>query len=179
MDAFEEIIGKLLDEENFWVKHSVKIDLTKEEKRMINKPSAPRPEIDLVALDFKNNMLYLIEAKSYLDSPGVKISDLAENNEIQEGRYKLLTSANYRRVLSKRLKQDWLKMGLINEDTVINYGLVAGKIYQNKEAEIESLFVKKSWMFWGPSKVKSKLEALVGKGYENSAITVISKILLR
>lgn len=38
MDAFEQIIGQLLVEEKYWVRHSVKIDLTPEEKRSINKP---------------------------------------------------------------------------------------------------------------------------------------------
>ncbi len=47
MDAFEQIIGQLLVEEKYWVRHSVKIDLTPEEKRSINKPSTPRPEIDI------------------------------------------------------------------------------------------------------------------------------------
>ena len=51
MDAFEIIIGQLLTEEKYWVRHSVKINLTQEEKRCIKKPSTPRPEIDIAAYD--------------------------------------------------------------------------------------------------------------------------------
>ncbi|MBK8586836.1 MAG: hypothetical protein IPN88_15985 [Bacteroidetes bacterium] len=49
MDAFEQIIGQLLVEEKYWVRHSVKIERTPDEKRSINKPSTLRPEIDIVA----------------------------------------------------------------------------------------------------------------------------------
>ena len=51
MDAFEKIIGQLLQEEKYWAKHSVKINLTTEEKRSINKPSTPRLEINVIAYD--------------------------------------------------------------------------------------------------------------------------------
>ena len=71
MDGFEQIIGQLLIEDKYWIRHSVKVNLTLEEKRTINKPSTPRPEIDIVAYDLKTNTICLLEVKSYLDSPGV------------------------------------------------------------------------------------------------------------
>lgn len=107
------------------------------------------------------------------------MEDLQKEYDIQEGRYKLLTSSNYREIVSNRLKIDWIRNGLINNATKITYGLVAGNIYQNKEAEINDLYFEKRWLFWGPSIIKSKIEELMEKGYENSAVTVISKILLR
>jgi hypothetical protein len=33
MDAFEIIVGQCLEEKGYWVRHSVKVELTKEEKR--------------------------------------------------------------------------------------------------------------------------------------------------
>ena len=179
MDAFEEIVGKLLMEENYWVRHSVKINLTKEEKIKISKPTATRPEIDLVAFNLITDTLYLIETKSYLDSSGVKLKDINQVQEVQSGRYKLLTSHNYRDVLSNRLQEDWKEKGLIKATTKISYGLVAGKVHQGKEEEMIQFFKGKQWFFWGPSKVKTSLKQLVNKGYENSAITVISKLLIR
>ena len=179
MDAFEEIVGKLLLEEHYWVRHSVKINLTKEEKRKISKPTTPRPEIDIVAFDLKADIIYLLEAKSLLDSGGVGLDDIKKVQKVQTGRYKLLTSKKYRAVLSSRLKQDWTEKGLIKRSTTISYGLVAGKIYKNKEDDMNNFFQRKEWFFWGPTTVKAKLEKLVKKGYENSSVTVIAKILLR
>ena len=71
MDAFEEIAGLLLNNDKYLVRHSVKVNLSKEEKVIINKSSTPRPEIDIVAFDVVNNMIFLIEVKSFLDSSGV------------------------------------------------------------------------------------------------------------
>ena len=92
MDAFEQIIGQLLVEEKYWVRHSVKIDLTPEEKRSINKPSTLRPEIDIVAYNTISDPIYLLEVKSYLDSPGVVYEHVAMEQDEQTGRYKLLTA---------------------------------------------------------------------------------------
>ena len=73
MDHFESIIKTLLEAEGYWVRQSFKVNLTKEEKRQIGKPSIPRPEIDLLALHFARNEVLAFEAKSFLDSPGVKL----------------------------------------------------------------------------------------------------------
>lgn len=179
MDAFELIIGQLLQEENYWIRYSVKINLTPEEKRAIGKPSAPRPEIDIIALDLVSNRIHLIEVKSFLDSKGVCFEDIVVENEQQEGKYKLLTSQNYRSVLSNRLRIEWIKDGVINEDTQISFGFIAGKIYQNKECELEEFFNTKEWMFWGPSIIREKMRSLVNNGYENNPVTIATKLLLR
>ena len=63
MDAFELIIGQLIVEEKYWVKHSVKIDLTPDEKRSINKPSTPRPEINIVAYNTNIDTIILLTFK--------------------------------------------------------------------------------------------------------------------
>ena len=119
MDAFEQIIGQLLVEEKYWVRHSVKIDLTPKEKRSINKPSTPRPEIDIVAFNTTTDTIYLLEVKSYLDSPGVVYEHVAIEQDEQSGRYKLLTAKNYRETLAKRLHEDWSKSGHIRKRQVV------------------------------------------------------------
>ena len=50
MDAFENIVAKFLAEQKgYWVKQTVKIDLTPEEKKENSLSSKmPRPEIDIV-----------------------------------------------------------------------------------------------------------------------------------
>lgn len=177
MDSFEQIVGKLLEEDSYWIRHSVKVDLSKDEKRLIGKPSAPRPEIDIVALDAVSNTLLLIEVKSYLDSAGVRADQVKTNTEVQIGRYKLLTSSNYRSVIEERLVADWTIKGIIKEKPTVKYGLVAGKVYQNKEKELKEYFKMREWFFWGPSDVKEKVRLLADKGYENHPVTISVKIL--
>ena len=76
MNHFESIIANLLEADGYWVRRSFKVNRTQEEKRRIGKHSIPRPEIDLLALRASTNEVIALEAKSYFDSPGVKIAEL-------------------------------------------------------------------------------------------------------
>ena len=181
MDAFESLIGQLLEYDKYWVQHSVKVNLTISEKEKIGKKKTPRPEIDIAAFDIPNNTVYLLEVKSYLDSSGVKYESVILDTEIQEGGYKILTSSNYQKVVSERLLQDWRASGHVNADTKISFGLIAGKVQNKKEKEaiLEKHFADKDWLFWGPTILKKKLEELSKRGYENNAVTIAVKLLLR
>jgi hypothetical protein len=179
MDAFEVIAGLLLENDKYWVRHSVKVNLTKEEKVKIKKPSTPRPEIDIVAFDTVQNILFLLEAKSFLDSGGVVYEKVVEKNEFPSGRYKILTSEKYQKIIVSRLKTDWIAAGIINKKTKFRFGLVAGNVYQNKEADLKKYFDDKKWFFWGPADLKQKLIVLSKKGYENSIVTIVTKLMLK
>src|ERR1019366_2421900 len=74
MDAFEQLVSEILWMEGYWVRTSAKVDLTKEEKRQIGRPSSPRWELDIVAYSGRDNLLKVIECKSYLDSRGVLLA---------------------------------------------------------------------------------------------------------
>jgi hypothetical protein len=117
--------------------------------------------------------------KSYLDSPGVVSEHVAIEQDEQSGRYKLLTAMNYRTTLAKRLHADWCKSGHIRKSTRISFGLIAGKVYRNRELELRRYFQKQGWLFWGPSEIKSRILRLSQKGYENNTVTIAAKILTR
>ena len=179
MNAFEDIVAQILEEEGYWVQKSVKINVTKEEKRMIGKPSIPRPEIDLVAYKASKNVLLLLEVKSYLDSPGVKFEHLAQETKIPEGRYKLFTCANYRKIITNRIMKEFIDKGLINQKTKVRYSLATGKIYSNNEQRIKDLFKKKGWILFEPKYIKDKIISLSTKGYEDNAVTITAKLILK
>ena len=179
MDHFESIIKTLLEAEGYWVRQSFKVNLTKEEKRQIGKPSIPRPEIDLLALHFTRNEVLVFEAKSFLDSPGVKLADLQENHEIPKGRYKLFTCERYRSIVFKRLVEDLILYGMVNSTTKLSFGLAAGNVYQGQSAAIREFMSKKKWFFWSPEDIKSKVTALASQGYENNVAIITAKILMR
>jgi len=73
MDSFEQVVATILGRNGYWVRTSVKVALTPDEKREIGRPSAPRWELDVVAYSGSRNELLVVECKSYLDSlPAVR-----------------------------------------------------------------------------------------------------------
>ncbi|MFM2448218.1 MAG: hypothetical protein RIS44_668 [Pseudomonadota bacterium] len=179
MDYFENIISTLLEAEGYWVRRSFKVNVTKEEKRQIGKHSIPRPEIDLVALNFSRNEVLALEAKSFLDSPGVSHKELLEEHDAPQGRYKLFTSERYRTVVLSRLLSDLIECGMANPDTKIILGLAAGKVYQGRSEPIRDFMSAKNWFFWSPEDIKKMVEALAQRGYENDPAIITAKILMR
>jgi len=179
VDYFEAIIKTLLEQEGYWVRQSFKVNLTQQEKRNIGKPSIPRPEIDLLAFKPKENRIIAIEAKSFLDSPGVRLSELQECFEVPQGRYKLFTCDNYRKVVFSRLKQNLIELGMATPKTEMTLGLAAGKVYQSKSEEIERLLRARGWMFLSPEEIREKVLNMAARGYENDPSIITTKILMR
>lgn len=179
MDYFEGIIRTLLEHEGYWVRQAFKVNVSKEEKRDIGKHSIPRPEIDLLAFKPCENLILALEAKSYLDSPGVRVDELREQHDIPEGRYKLFTCQNYREIVFRRLTQDLVAAGMADARTEITLGLVAGNVYQRRSGELRALFEERGWFFWSPEDVRDKVKALAAKDYENEPSIITAKILMR
>ena len=48
MDYFEATVARILEQEGYWVRQGVRVELTKPVKRVLGKHSLPRPEIDIV-----------------------------------------------------------------------------------------------------------------------------------
>jgi len=180
MDSFERIIALLLEEDSYWVRQSHKVNLTKEEKKATGKPSIPRPEIDIIALDFANNHLLVFEVKSFLDSPGVRYDDLDVEYEAgTSGGYKLFTNTAYREIVFTRLRADLIDLGFINRDTSIRLGLAAGNVYGNQVDDIRDYFQSRGWLFWSPQDIRNRIVLLAQKGYENDPIIVTAKVILK
>lgn len=179
MDHFESIISTLLEADGYWVRRSFKVNLEPKEKREIGKPSIPRPEIDLLALHFSRNEVIAFEAKSYLDSPGVKLAELLKEHDVPEGSYKLFTSERYRRIVLRRLRRELIESGMADSHTKILLGLAAGKVYQNQSDAIRKFMEKKKWRFWSPEEIKDRVTALAKHRYENAPAIITAKILMR
>lgn len=179
MDYFESIAKTLLEDEGYWVKQSFKVNLSVEQKALIGKPSIPRPEIDLLALNFKENEVIVFEAKSYFDSTGTKASELVESFNQPHGRYKLFTCKNYQNIVLQQLRQDMKTQRLINDATTFRLGLILGKVLKKDNNEIANLCKERNWVFWSPEEIKARVTKLAAKGYENEPAVITAKILLR
>jgi hypothetical protein len=88
LDAFEQLVSEILWMEGYWVRTPVKVELTKEEKRLIGRHSSPRWEIDIVAYNAGKNLLRIVECKIYFDSTGVRASAFDGSNPDYAKRYK-------------------------------------------------------------------------------------------
>jgi len=179
MDHFESLVKTLLEASGYWVCQSFKVGLTPEEKRAIQNPSIPRPEIDLLALDLARNQILVLEVKSYLDSPGVRLSELQKEYEVAEGAYKMFTSTLFREVVLNRLQLDLQERGMANKKTKFQLGLAAGHVYQNNSQGVQEHMNANDWLFWSPEEIKERVTALADMGYSNDLAIITAKILLR
>jgi len=179
MDSFEGLIRLLLEQEGYWTRQSHKVNLTKEEKVKIGKPSIPRPEIDVIGYNRAENSIIAMEVKSYLDSPGVPCSHLEKVYDLPSGKYKLFTCDTYRNIVFSRLKLDLIHSGLADQDTRIKLGLAAGRVNKNRQEYLENIGREKGWIIWTPRAVAKKTRDLEGLGYQNDPFIVVAKLLER
>jgi hypothetical protein len=103
MDAFEQVVSEILWMSGFWVRTSVKVELTKEEKRLIGRHSSPRWELDIVGYSGRENFLRVVECKSFLDSVGVRACAFDGSDPEEAKRYKLFNEPDLRRIVFNRL----------------------------------------------------------------------------
>jgi len=180
MDAFESVVCEILWRDGYWVQSSLKVELTKEDKKKIKRPSSPRWEIDVVAYSGQRNELLLVECKSYLDSPGVRYRAFDGSGPGEGKRYKLFSDNVLRRVVVSRLCQQLISSGLIDKKPSVSIALACAKIIGEKDREkLKKLFAKKGWKLWDDAWLKEKLLGISKGGYENSPVAVVAKLLLR
>ena len=178
MDHFETIICDLLEATGYWVRRSFKVELTKEEKRRIGRHSMPRPEVDILAYKRETDEVLVLEAKSFLDSPGVRVEQLTESHETPQGQYKLFTCDNYREIVFERLRLNLIASGMITSRTRLRLGLAAGKVYRCETDKLQEFMDSKGWFFFSPEAIRAQLNRFADIGYENTPAAVTTSLLM-
>jgi hypothetical protein len=177
MNAFEEIVRPIFENDGYWCRSRHMVSLNKKQKTKIGKSTIPSIELDLIAYKPEINECLVIEVKSYLNSFGVMFKDLKINHEKIEGRYKIFTNKNYRNEIFQALKVELISKGMINRDTKMKAVLVAGKISGASEEEFE-LFCKKSGFdFYGPLKINRHFLELQKLSYVNEPTIMLLKFI--
>ena len=180
MNAFEQIVAKLLNQEGYWTRVGYKVNLSKAEKREIGKPSMARPEIDILAYRPGENEMLWVECKSYLDSTGVMAQSIIDKTHKYAGRYKLFTEDKFRDVTSRALVTQVVSEGLVLPDPSLRYCLITGKIASDKDRDqLSSYFDKMGWMLYDEKWVKSHLEQFVERDYEDDEAIIVAKLFSR
>jgi hypothetical protein len=180
MDAFEQVIGEILWRMGYWVRTSVKVELTKEEKRSIELPSSPRWELDVVAYKASDNSLLAVECKSFLDSPGVKLHAFDGSNAKAAKKFKLFNKPQLRTVVFDRLKKQLVDSGSCLPDPTVTLCLACGRIASDaNRVGLQKHFVAQGWELWDETWLHDRLREMAGGGYENQVSAVVAKLLLR
>ena len=176
MDSFESIVKTILEYQGFWVQTSYKVNLRKEEKRNIGRPSSPRWEIDVLAYNGSKNEVYAIECKSYLNNPGVRYESF--NNGIDSDKFKLFNDANLRRIVFGRLKKQLVENNSCHKGVKVKLGLATGKIKSKDDRDkLTKLFSKKNWILYTDEYIKKELLSLTELSYENEIAVMVAKML--
>jgi hypothetical protein len=178
MDSFETVVATILERDGFWVRTSLKVELTKEEKREIGRPSSPRWEIDVVGYRAGDNRLRVVECKSYLDSGGVNISAFDPTSKFS-GRFKLFNEPITRDVVFRRLDAQLVDSKAIRPNPRIELCLAAGKIVNGNTDPIRQHFQLKGWLLFDPEWLRQQLLHIAADGYDNAVAAVTAKLLLR
>ena len=178
MDAFEQLTADIFWNEGYWVRTSVKVELTREEKIRIGKHSTPRWEIDLIAYRATTNELLALECKSYLDSGGVHAAHFTPNHKLA-GRYKLFHDDVLRATVLERLKLQCIERGLCPANVTVRLGMVYGHATPSNAATLKLKFQARRWELFDADWLLSRLEHMATGSYENSTAAVVAKLLLR
>jgi hypothetical protein len=180
MDSFEQLVAEILWREGYWVRTSVKVELTKEEKREIEIPSSPRWELDVVAYKAKENALLIVECKSYLDSRGVRFQGFDGSNTKAANRFKLFNKPTVRKVVFDRLKKQLTGLGFCSRNPSLTLCLACGRIPNEGERQkIKNHFRRKGWQLWNEIWLRDRLRSMAAGDYENHVSAVVAKLLLR
>jgi len=178
MDSFEQVVATILDRAGYWVRTSVKVNLTREDKQAISRPSSPRWELDIVAYSGREKELLVVECKSYLDSAGVRATSFDGPKAADETRYKLFSDESLRHVVFSRLETQLVEQGFCPPGTKARLCLAAGNIHGDP-ARLREIFDAKGWKLFERGWLISGLEALATESYENSVASIAAKLLLR
>lgn len=179
MDSFEQVVSEILWMQGYWVRTSVKVKLTPEEKKKIGRHSSPRWELDIVAYKAAQNIVRVVECKSYIDSTGVRASGFEGGREDHQSRYKLFNDATLREVVLNRLRTQLAECGACRPNAKVILCLAAGKLRQPDRAWLHEHFKANGWDLWDEPWLRQQLKLMSEQGYENQISAVVAKLLLR
>jgi hypothetical protein len=179
MDAFEYIVGLLLEREGYWVRRNYRVEFEPEDRKKIVKSKSPRRELDIVAYKVKTNELRVVECKSFLNSTGVHPTSFNKSNKRGQKRYKLFHDKKLKELVFMRLVDQLIEKGALAERVEPKLCLAAGKVAEGERESLNKLFKENDWCLWDDECIKGKLKRLAAGKYENEVTDMVVKMLLK
>lgn len=179
MDAFESIVGGILEREGYWVRYNFKVALTTEEKRRIGLPTVPRWDLDIVAYKAGRDDLLVVECKSYLDSPGVSFRAFSGSGHKDSKRYKLFNNARLRKTVLHRLCMQLKENGTCHPSPCITLCLAAGHVSSNQDRiSLSKHFKKHRWRLLDDQSIRKELTNVAKTPFQSDVAIMVAKLLL-
>lgn len=175
MDAFEDLVARLLRGQNYWVRQNYMIDITKSEKKEIGQPSMPRPEVDIIAYQAAENRVLWVECKSYLNSKGVQFGAVTDPGHAHA--IKIFVDPEFRAIVSYRLQTQLVERRLVRPNPTIDYWLVAGRVAPQSVTPIEDHFAQNGWTLRQRPWIVDRLGGIAAGEYEDDVVAMAAKLL--
>jgi hypothetical protein len=168
-DSFEQVVSELLWNEGLSGWRSFKVKLTAEDKAAIGKPSSPRWELDVVAYDVRDNVIHVIECKSYFDNPGVGARWLKDDRPASRvGFLELFADDTLRKVVFARLEQQLVDERRRRARPKLRLGLVCGHTKKAAREELRGHFAAKGWDLYDEEWLRDGLRKVANGGLRES-----------
>lgn len=178
MNAFEQVVARVLVDAGYWVRPSYKVSLTREDKDSIGRPTCPRWEIDLLAYQAESNLLLAVECKSYLDSGGIAIACFNGTNPKFASRFKAFNDKPLRGVLEQRLIEQLIAARSCRPQPKIRWALAAGKFKSIADkTQVQEHFTRMGWELFDADWIGDRLRKIAADGYENDMTSIVAKLL--
>jgi hypothetical protein len=178
MDSFENIMGWLLEQEGYWIRHSFKVNLTDNDKKRLGKPNMPRPEIDLIAYNPQDNEVLAVECKSWLDSAGVRWKDIICGGEYS--RFKLFCNQDLCTVVFERLLEQLAEKGACAPSATVKLCLATGHIANERpRVDIQKEFAGHGWKLFDEEWIGRHIVDAEKSGYQDHVATIVAKLIIR
>lgn len=178
MDAFEAVVAAILERDGFWVRTSLKVDLTPQEKKAIGRATSPRWELDVVGYRPGDNLLRVVECKSYLDSSGVKLAAFDPGTRFSK-RFKLFNEPVTRNVVFSRLVAQLAEKKSVRSSPKVQLCLAAGRIAPGSREKVRAFFQLMGWELFDAEWLRDSIVRMADDGYDNAIAAVTAKLLLR
>jgi hypothetical protein len=178
MNSLEQLVAVLLEQEGFWVRRDVRVDLTDGDKEEIGRRTNAHWPMAIVAYRGCTNELLAVQCKSFFDSSGVRAKAFT-GIEADGDLYKLFNQETLRKVVLSRLALQLGRDGFCPEGVRANLALAAGHIYKGDVEVIRQIFEHNTWRLFDPTWLRARLRALTAASYHDSPVSVAVKLLLR
>lgn len=109
----------------------------------------PRPNLDIVGYKARDNVLKVVECKSYIDSVGVQVSGFNGTKVKNQDRYKLSMTKSCERPCSSGCAYSLLRVAHAQPDADVKLVQVCGKIMGKDRERLNQHFKQHAdWELW-------------------------------
>ena len=159
MDSFEQIVSELLWDEGLWVWRSFKVKLTPEDKAAIwQAEQSAMAGFDIVGYDGRDNVVHVIECKSYFDSPGVGAGWINDDPTASKaGFLELFTDDTLRKVVFAWSEQQLTEEKRCRTGPKLRLGLACGHTKKAEREKLRSHFAAEGWDLYDEEWLRDRL----------------------